>query len=67
MRGYVSTPITTVIDNESFLLNLRVIIFYKLVKPAGTHIRNMDVSDLTVCLFTDVLDILSNPIQVIEI
>ena len=65
-RGNVSATIRTVIYDERLLVQLRVIVTHELVQALRPHVRNVDVTHLAARLLLNGLDILLNPLIMLE-
>ena len=65
-RRYISAAIAAVIDDQCTLAQLRIEMLNKFIQSFYPHIRNMNITDLTVCGITHFLNIVLNPLIVIK-
>ena len=61
---YAAIP--AAVDNESFFMELRIIVLYKLIQSRNSHIRHMDISDFAIRRLRDSFDIVLDPVIIKE-
>ena len=64
-RGNITATIGTVVDNQTFLIQLRIKITGELIQTFYTHIRDIDISYTTIGCFVYFLDIVLYPVIMI--
>ena len=67
MRRDVAAAVAADIDDQGFLANLGVEILDELVEALGAHVGDMEVADLAVGGLADVLDVVLDPVVVVEL
>ena len=65
-RRYVTTTVSTIVDNQRLLIQLRIEITSKLVETLGAHIGDVDIAHLAVGSLRHLADILLYPVVVVE-
>ena len=65
-RRYISTAVATVIHDEGFLVELRIIVAGELLQTFSAHVGNVDVADLAAGKFVDLADIVLDPLVMHE-
>ena len=65
-RGDVAAAVLAVVDDEGFLVQLRIVVPGPFVQAFGAHVRDVDVPHLAAGLFLHGLDVLQDPLVVVE-
>ena len=65
-RGNISAAVGTVVDDQGLLVKLRIVVAGKFVQTLGTHIRDVDVAHLAAGFLLDCLDVVLDPLVVVE-
>ena len=65
-RGDVTDAVRAVVNDESFLVELRIEIFGKFVQSVYSHIGDIDISDFAARSLVNLLDVIFYPLVMIE-
>ena len=61
-----SATVTSNIDNERVLPDLRKVKLRELVQTGPAHVRNVQIADFAAGLLRDVIDVLLHPIDIVK-
>ena len=65
-RGDVAAAVFAVVNDQGFLVQLRIVVPGPLVQAFGAHVRNVDIAHLAAGFLLHGLDVLQDPLVVVE-